>query len=107
MNHRVGYELKLQICGPGNNNVFSPGPGWRRGIPNLSWLGSTFEDAAVPSTTDCLFPVSSAPGAELAVAVVQAEAACLHQARNIQYKRRRQLKRFGPDPHPEKRTASY
>lgn len=46
MNHRVGYELKLQICGPGNNNVFSPGPGWWRGIPNLSRLGST------PAKTD-------------------------------------------------------
>jgi hypothetical protein len=34
-----------------------------RGIPNLSRLGSTLEDAAVPSTSDCLFRVSSAPGA--------------------------------------------
>jgi len=42
VNHRVGYELKLQIWIPGNNNVFYPGPGWRRGIPNLSRLGSTF-----------------------------------------------------------------
>jgi hypothetical protein len=32
---------------------------------------------------NCLFLVSSAPGAELAVAVVEAEAACLHQARKI------------------------
>jgi len=32
---------------------------------------------------NCLFLVSSAPGAELAVAVVVAEAACLHQARKI------------------------
>lgn len=32
---------------------------------------------------NCLFLVSSAPGAELAVVVVEAEAACLHQARKI------------------------
>jgi hypothetical protein len=32
---------------------------------------------------NCLFLVSSALGAELAVAAVVAEAACLHQARKI------------------------
>jgi hypothetical protein len=65
---------------PGNNNVRCPGPGWQRGIPNLSRVDSTLEDAAVPSTSDCLFQVIAAPGAELAVV---AEAACLHQARKI------------------------
>jgi hypothetical protein len=53
------------------------------GFPNLSRLGSTLEDAAVPSTSDCLFQVIAAPGAELAAAVVQAEEACPHQARKI------------------------
>ncbi len=71
------------------------------GFPNLSRLGSTLEDAAVPSTSDCLFLVSSAPGAELAAAVVMAEAACLHLARKKQYNDSGELKRFGPDPHPE------
>ena len=52
-------------------------------FPNLSRLGSTLEDAAVPSTLDCLFPDFSAPGAELAVVAGQAEAACLHQSRKI------------------------
>jgi len=68
---------------PGNENLSNESPGWRRGIPNLSRVDSTLEDAAVPLTSDCLFLVSSAPGAELAVVAVQAEAACLHQARKI------------------------
>jgi len=86
---------------PGNENLSNESPGWQRGIPNLSRVDSTLKTDLNFLTLYCLFLVSSAPGAELAVAVVQAEAACLHQARNIQYKRRRQLKRFGPDPHPE------
>jgi hypothetical protein len=68
---------------PGSYIVCSPGPGWRRGIPNLSRVDSTLKTDLNFSTSYCLFLVSSAPGAELAVAVVQAEAACLHQARNI------------------------
>jgi hypothetical protein len=70
------------------------------GFPNLSRLGSTLEDASVPSTTDCLFLVIAAPGAELAVAVVEEKAACMHQARKIQYKRQRPgIRRASPGNH--------
>lgn len=83
MNHRDGGELKLQIC---NREITISDVQARddsEGFSNLSRVGSTLEDAAVPSTLDCLFLVCSAHGAELAVVAGQAEAACLHQARKI------------------------
>ena len=83
MNHRDGGELKLQICNREITMLDVQALDGSSRIPNLSRLGSTLEDAAVPSTLDCLFLVCSAPGAELAVVAGQAEAACLHQARKI------------------------
>ena len=83
MNHRDGGELKLQICNREITMSDVQGRDDSEGFSNLSRVGSTLEDAAVPSTLDCLFLVCSAPGAELAVVAGQAEAACLHQARKI------------------------
>ena len=83
MNHRDGGELKLQICNREITMSDVQGRDDSEGFSNLSRVGSTLEDAAVPSTLDCLFLVCSAPGAELAVVAVVAEAACLHQARKI------------------------
>ena len=83
MNHRDGGELKLQICNREITMSDVQGRDDIEGFSNLSRVGSTLEDAAVPSTLDCLFLVCSAPGAELAVVAVVAEAACLHQARKI------------------------